>query len=77
ILNFPMKINDRLSGLFNYASSGNTAPNAQVKQAFSELKVLADSYLKSYETILSKDVAELNTKIKSSSLPVIGLPIKN
>ena len=77
ILNFPMKINDRLSGLFNYASSGNTAPNAQVKQAFSELKVLADSYLNSYETILSKDVAELNTKIKSSSLPVIGLPIKN
>lgn len=77
ILNYPMKINDRLAGLFNYASSGNTAPNAQVKEAFSELKILADSYLIQYQKILEADVAELNQRIKTSSLPVIGLPKQN
>jgi photosystem II stability/assembly factor-like uncharacterized protein len=74
ILNYPMKINDRISGLFNYASSGNTAPNAQVKQAYSELKVVADGYLNSFKTIVEKDVNELNRKIKASDLPVIGIP---
>ena len=74
ILNYPMKINDRISGLFNYASSGNTAPNAQVKQAFVELTVLADDYLTKYSDIIDKDVSQLNQLIKSSSLPVIGIP---
>jgi photosystem II stability/assembly factor-like uncharacterized protein len=74
ILNFPMKINDRIAGLFNYASSGNTAPNAQVKQAYAELKVIADGYLNNFKTVLEKDVAELNRKIKASDLPVIGIP---
>jgi len=76
ILNFPMKINDRLSGLYNYASSGNTAPNTQVKQAFSELTTIADAYLKSFKTVMEKDVNELNILIRTSESPVIGLPIK-
>lgn len=76
ILNYPMKLNDRISGLYNYASSGNTAPNKQVKDAFSELKTLADEQLKLFQTVIEKDVVELNMKIKSSDLPVIGI-IKN
>jgi hypothetical protein len=76
ILNYPMKLNDRISGLYNYASSGNTAPNKQVKDAFSELKTLADEQLKLFQTIIGKDVVELNMKIKSSDLPVIGI-VKN
>jgi photosystem II stability/assembly factor-like uncharacterized protein len=74
ILNYPMKINDRLAGLYNYASSGNTAPNAQVRQAYAELKAIADGHLKTFEQILEKDVAELNKMIRSSDLPVIGIP---
>jgi photosystem II stability/assembly factor-like uncharacterized protein len=73
ILNYPMKINDRLAGLFNYASSGNTAPNAQVQEAFKELKLKADEQINSFKSVLEKDVEALNSKIKSSSLPVIGL----
>ena len=76
ILNYPMKLNDRISGLFNYASSGNTAPNKQVKDAFSELKILADEQLKLFQSVIEKDIVELNMKIKSSDLPVIGV-IKN
>lgn len=76
ILNFPMKINDRLAGLYNYASSGNTAPNAQVKEAYNELKTIADQELGSFKTVLEKDVAELNNLIRSSELPIIGLPKK-
>ena len=73
ILNYPMKLNDRISGLYNYASSGNTAPNKQVKDAYTELKTLADEQLNLFKVILEMDVAELNSKIKSSELPVIGI----
>ena len=76
ILNYPMKINDRLAGLFNYASSGNTAPNQQVQQAFVELSALADDYLKEYNAILANELQELNKQIKSSDLPVIGIPFR-
>lgn len=76
ILNYPMKLNDRISGLYNYASSGNTAPNKQVKDAFLELKTLADEQLKLFQSVIEKDVVELNMKIKSSDLPVIGI-VKN
>lgn len=77
ILNFPMKINDRLSGLYNYASSGNTAPNQQVKQAFSELSNLADTVLKNFDSIMQQDVYELNKLIKTSELQIIGIPEKD
>jgi hypothetical protein len=77
ILNFPMKINDRLSGLYNYASSGNTAPNQQVKQAFSELSNLADAVLKNFDSIVQQDVYELNKLIKTSELKIIGIPEKD
>lgn len=73
ILNYPMKINDRLSGLYNYAASGNTAPNKQVKDAYSELMEKADEQLKKFQNVIDKDVIELNNKIKSSELPVIGI----
>ncbi len=73
ILNYPMKLNDRISGLYNYASSGNTAPNKQVKDAYAELKILADEQLDLFKAVLEKDIIELNTKIKSSELPVIGI----
>ncbi|MCF8415169.1 MAG: glycosyl hydrolase [Crocinitomicaceae bacterium] len=76
ILNYPMKLNDRISGLYNYASSGNTAPNKQVKDAFLELKTLADEQLKLFQSVIEKDVVELNMKIKRSDLPVIGI-VKN
>ena len=74
ILNYPMKINDRLAGLYNYASSGNTAPNAQVREAYNELKAISDGYITAFKTVLEKDVNELNSMIKSSELPVIGIP---
>jgi photosystem II stability/assembly factor-like uncharacterized protein len=73
ILNYPMKLNDRISGVYNYASSGNTAPNKQVKDAYAELKILADEQLDLFKAVLEKDIIELNAKIKSSELPVIGI----
>lgn len=73
ILNYPMQLNDRISALFNYASSGNNAPTRQVKDAFEELKVLADKELTIFKTLLENDVKKLNEKIREQALPVIGL----
>jgi photosystem II stability/assembly factor-like uncharacterized protein len=73
ILNYPMRLNDRISALYNYASSGNNAPAKQVKEAFVELSALADIEINQWKAILNADVVELNSKIKEMSLPVIKL----
>jgi hypothetical protein len=73
ILNYPMRLNDRISALYNYASSGNNAPAKQVKEAYVELSNLADIEINQWKAILNTEVVELNSKIKEMSLPVIKL----
>lgn len=76
ILNYPMQLNDRISALFDYASSGNYAPTKQVKEAFEELKQLADKELASFNGLLENEVKLLNEKIRQQTLPIIGIKEK-
>ena len=43
VLNFPIRINDKLSGVFDAANSGMQAPSKQVKEVYNELSVQADA----------------------------------
>ncbi|MFZ5552131.1 MAG: WD40/YVTN/BNR-like repeat-containing protein [Bacteroidota bacterium] len=73
ILNYPMRLNDKISGIYNYAASGNNAPTRQVKEAFAELASQADVEIQKWKKILETDITALNAKIREMSLPVIGL----
>ncbi len=73
ILNYPMRLNDRMSALYNVASSGWNAPTAQVKQAFTELNTEVTTQLDKYKQIVANEVAELNRIIFSKQIPVIGV----
>jgi len=73
ILNYPMRLNDKISGLYNYASSGNNAPTKQVQEAYSELAAQSDAEIAKWKSILQNEIPALNNKIKEMSLPVIGL----
>ncbi len=37
VLNYPIRLNDQIAGLYDYAASGNYAPTQQVKEAYSYL----------------------------------------
>ncbi len=73
VLNYPIRLNDKIAGLYSYASSGNYAPTAQVKEAYTYLSEQADAELKKLKTMFDIDLPRLNQLIREKQLPVIGL----
>ncbi len=72
-LNFPIRINDKLSGVFDVANSGMNAPSKQSKEVYAELSRQADEQLNKLKRIVAEDVPKFNQLIREKSLPVIGV----
>ena len=72
-LNFPIRLNDKLSGLFDVVNSGNMAPSKQSKEVFADLSAQSDAELNKLKSIMTDDLAKLNQLIREKSLPVIGV----
>ena len=73
VLNYPIRLNDKIAGLYSYAASGNYSPTAQVREAYADLSAQADAELNKLKTIFSVDVPRLNQLIREKQLPVIGV----
>lgn len=73
VLNFPIRLNDKLSGLFDVANSGYMAPSKQVGEVLRELSQLSDQQMLKFKDIMDSDIKELNRMIIEKSLPVIGI----
>lgn len=73
VLNFPIRLDDKISGLYDFASSGNAAPAKQVKEAFAELGGQADVQLNKLKKIIEEDLVKFNALIREKALPVIGV----
>ena len=73
VLNFPIRLDDKISGLYNFAASGNSAPAKQVKDAYVELSGQADIQLNKLKKIIDEDLVKFNQEIREKALPVIGL----
>ncbi len=73
VLNYPIRLDDKISGLYDFAVSGNTAPAKQVKEAFAELSAQADLQLNTLKKIMDDDLVKFNNLIREKALPVIGV----
>ncbi|MFM6926321.1 MAG: WD40/YVTN/BNR-like repeat-containing protein, partial [Ferruginibacter sp.] len=73
VLNFPIRLDDKISGLYDFAASGNAAPAKQVKEAFAELGGQADVQLNKLKKIMDEDLVKFNAMIREKALPVIGV----
>ncbi len=73
VLNYPIRLNDKLSGLFDAANSGNMAPSKQVKDVFADLAKQCDVQLAKLKKIKEEDIANLNQLIREKAVPAIGL----
>ena len=73
VLNYPIRLDDKISGLYDFANSGNAAPAKQVKDAFAELSAQADVHLNKLKTILSTDLLLLNKLVREKELPVFSI----
>lgn len=73
VLNYPIRLNDKLSGLFDAAASGNMAPSKQVKEVYADLAAQCDEQLRILKKIKEEDITRLNQLIRDKAAPVIGL----
>jgi photosystem II stability/assembly factor-like uncharacterized protein len=73
VLNFPIKLDDKLSSIYNASAAGNYGLSKQAKDAYAELAPLIDAQLNKLKNIMSVDVAKLNQLIHEKMLPVIGV----
>ncbi len=73
VLNYPIRLNDKISGLFDAANSGNMAPSKQVKEVFADLAAQSDEQLSKLKKIKEEDIDKLNQLIREKAVPVIGL----
>jgi photosystem II stability/assembly factor-like uncharacterized protein len=73
VLNYPIRLNDKLAGLFNVANSGNFAPSKQAREVYTDLSAQIDVQLNKLKTIKEKDIAAFNELIRQKALPVIGI----
>ncbi|GAB2835410.1 WD40/YVTN/BNR-like repeat-containing protein [Ferruginibacter profundus] len=73
VLNFPIRLDDKISGLYGFANSGNAAPAKQVRDAYTELAAQADVQLNTLRKIMEDDLVKLNAMIREKALPLIGL----
>ena len=73
VLNYPIRLNDQVSGLYDYAASGNYAPTRQVKEAYSFLSAKVDAELNKLKTVMDVDLPKFNQLIRDKKLPLIGV----
>ncbi len=73
VLNFPIRLDDKISGLYDFAASGNSAPARQVRDAYAELSNQADLQLNKLKKIMSDDIPAFNQLIRDKALPLIGV----
>jgi hypothetical protein len=73
VLNYPIRLNDKLSGVFDVANSGNFPPSRQAREVYNALAAEIDVQLAKLKNIKEKDIPAFNELIRQKSLPVIGV----
>jgi hypothetical protein len=73
VLNYPIRLNDKIAGLYNYAASGNYAPTRQVREVYDVLSKQADAELDKLKNIFNNELPKFNQLIREKQLKVIGV----
>jgi len=72
VLNFPIRLDDKLAGVFQSAAAGYVAPTKQVRETYMVLKAQTDEQLKKYDMIKKEGVKALNEAVHKLMIPIIG-----
>ncbi len=75
-LNFPVGLNDKLSGLLSQVSFGDNAPTAAQQALSKQLFAAADAALTASKAVLGKELADLNTDLRQQKVDLIELDVR-
>ncbi|MFK7735947.1 MAG: WD40/YVTN/BNR-like repeat-containing protein [Pirellulaceae bacterium] len=70
-LNFPIRLNDKLSGVASVASVGDFAPTSQARSVRQELETQIDEQLAIFSKLLEQELPKLNQAVRESEVPAI------
>jgi hypothetical protein len=70
-LNFPTRLNAKLSGLTSVVASADGAPTQQAYEVFHDLSGRIDQQLIQLQEVIDADVAAFNELIRTSAIPAI------
>ncbi|MDY7096372.1 MAG: glycosyl hydrolase, partial [Acidobacteriota bacterium] len=73
-LNYPIRLNDKLSNLLRLASFGDNAPTASMLEVRDELTAAIKEHLAALETIWNEELPQLNQLAREAEVPVILVP---
>lgn len=72
VLNFPIRLDDKIAGVFESAASGYTAPTKQVQGVYELLKTQVDAEFNKLETLKKTGIKQLNDAVHQLAIPIIG-----
>ena len=75
-LNFPIRLNNRLSALVGVVSMGNNAPTQQALEVRDVLVAEIDNHLDELKDVIDREVPELNKAILKAEIPAIWIEDK-
>jgi hypothetical protein len=73
VLNYPIRLNDKIAGVFNAANSGNMAPSKQNREVYAELTAQANQQLDRLSKLKQEDLEQFNELVRRHKLPVFGV----
>ena len=68
---FPIRLNDRLTGLRSRMERGDAAPTAAYRRVFEELSGELASHMRTLDRLLTEDLPRLNRELAGAGLPQI------
>jgi len=68
---FPIRLNDRLTGLRSHLERGDGTPTGAYQAVFDELSAELDAHLRTFDRLLSDDLARLNRRLRAAGLPTV------
>lgn len=71
VLNYPIRLDDKLGGVYDMASSGNMAPSKQARDVYAELAAQVDAEIKILKGILDNGLKAFNQLVREKALPVV------
>ena len=66
---FPIRLNDRLTGLRNRLERGDAAPTAAYRRVYAELSAELAETMQALEVLFTEDLSRLNTELNRAGLP--------
>ncbi len=73
-LNFPIRLNDKLSGVIGLAGTGDFPPTQQMTAVADMLGSAVDAELEKLKILFDDDLAAFNQLVRNSEVPAISVP---